>query len=221
MADSASPRIIEKKNSDVIKPYEKVGDLSPSPRPLDDFRVKFNVWIFRCLTLIVILTEIITTPTPMLADSAIVQSLVETKVNMANKGYLVRSVLALLQFLLQCGCLFPLIVFTQTPLIISLASTCLRLPSEPQFGCLSLSSLIALLERRTLHTISWTAWGCSQTSEMACSWWPSFRLASFIAYTTRFCSGIFRTSVVHLCCLVSFSWCIAWRKWPHTFCLDM
>ncbi|XP_074615490.1 major facilitator superfamily domain-containing protein 6-like [Acropora palmata] len=79
MADSASPRIIEKKNSDVIKPYEKVGDLSPSPRPLDDFRVKFNVWIFRCLTLIVILTEIITTPTPMLADSAIVQSLVETK----------------------------------------------------------------------------------------------------------------------------------------------
>lgn len=79
MADSTSYQIIEKNGSDVIKPYEKSGDVTPSPRPLNDFRVKFNTWIFRCLILIVILTEIITTPTPMLADSAIVQSLVETK----------------------------------------------------------------------------------------------------------------------------------------------
>ena len=70
--------VIRKKEPDVMKPYEKLGQMTESPKPNDDFRVKFNTWIFRCLILIVILTEIITTPTPMMADSAIVQSLVET-----------------------------------------------------------------------------------------------------------------------------------------------
>ena len=77
MADTTR-KVIRKKEPDVIKPYEKTGQMTASPKPKDDFRVKFNTWIFRCLILVVILTEIITTPTPMMADSAIVQSLVET-----------------------------------------------------------------------------------------------------------------------------------------------
>jgi len=78
LADPKKDTIIKKKKTDVILPYEKMGKMIPSPKPSTDFRVKFNTWLFRTLILIVILTEIITTPTPMLADSAIVQSLVET-----------------------------------------------------------------------------------------------------------------------------------------------
>lgn len=70
--------IIQKAKDNAIIPYIKLGEMDSSPKPSNDFRVKFNTWIFRCLILVVILTEIITTPTPMLADIAIVQSLVET-----------------------------------------------------------------------------------------------------------------------------------------------
>lgn len=78
VADPTGSKIVERRNAHMVMPYEKMGTMIPSPRPSDDFRVKFNTWIFRCLILIVVLTEIITTPTPMLADNAIVQSLVET-----------------------------------------------------------------------------------------------------------------------------------------------
>lgn len=79
MADPTKDQIIQKtKNADAIMPYERMGKMIASPKPNEDFRVKFNIWVFRTLILIVILTEIITTPTPMLADSAIVRSLVET-----------------------------------------------------------------------------------------------------------------------------------------------
>lgn len=51
---------------------------SKSPKPKDDFRVRYNYWMFRTLAVIIILTEIITSPTPMLADSAVIQSLTDT-----------------------------------------------------------------------------------------------------------------------------------------------
>ncbi|XP_031568182.1 major facilitator superfamily domain-containing protein 6-A-like [Actinia tenebrosa] len=51
------------------------GNISKSPKPADDFRVRYNFWILRTLIVIVILTEIITSPTPMIADSAVIQSL--------------------------------------------------------------------------------------------------------------------------------------------------
>lgn len=78
MSDSTEDKIIKKKKDDGVRPYEEKDEMVESPKPQDDFRVKYNTWVFRSLILIVILTEIITTPTPMLADNAIVRSLVET-----------------------------------------------------------------------------------------------------------------------------------------------
>lgn len=49
-----------------------------SPKPDKDFRIRYNYWIIRTLAVIIILTEIITTPTPMLADSAVIHSLADT-----------------------------------------------------------------------------------------------------------------------------------------------
>ena len=77
-SDSAQENIVTKHKNNELRPYETVNDMQRSPRPSEDFRVKYNTWVFRTLILIVILTEIITTPTPMLADNAIVRSLVET-----------------------------------------------------------------------------------------------------------------------------------------------
>lgn len=78
MSDSTEDKIIKKNKDNGIMPYEQKDEMVESPKPQDDFRVKYNTWVFRTLILIVILTEIITTPTPMLADNAIVRSLVET-----------------------------------------------------------------------------------------------------------------------------------------------
>ena len=78
LSDSTEDKIIKRKGHYGVRPYEKKGSMVKSPRPKDDFRVVYNTWVFRTLILIVILTEIITTPTPMLADNAIVRSLVET-----------------------------------------------------------------------------------------------------------------------------------------------
>lgn len=79
MADSSTKdKIIYKKKNDGIMPYQTMNEMIKSPKPEDDFRVEYNTWVFRTLILIVILTEIITTPTPMLVDNAIVRSLVET-----------------------------------------------------------------------------------------------------------------------------------------------
>ena len=78
LSDSTEDKIIKKKGEYGVRPYEAKGSMVKSPRPKDDFRVVYNTWVFRTLILIVILTEIITTPTPMLADNAIVRSLVET-----------------------------------------------------------------------------------------------------------------------------------------------
>ena len=61
-----------------INQFPPPSEIQQSPKPADDFRVRFNMWIFRSLIVIVILTEIITTPTPMLADSAIVRALVDS-----------------------------------------------------------------------------------------------------------------------------------------------
>lgn len=78
LSDSTEDKIIKKNKDYGVRPYETKGSMVKSPRPKDDFRVVYNTWVFRTLVLIVILTEIITTPTPMLADNAIVRSLVET-----------------------------------------------------------------------------------------------------------------------------------------------
>ena len=78
LSDSTEDKITKKKGEYGVRPYEAKGSMVKSPRPKDDFRVVYNTWVFRTLILIVILTEIITTPTPMLADNAIVRSLVET-----------------------------------------------------------------------------------------------------------------------------------------------
>jgi len=78
LSDSTEDKIIEKTKDYGVRPYETKDNMVKSPRPKDDFRVAYNTWVFRTLILIVILTEIITTPTPMLADNAIVRSLVET-----------------------------------------------------------------------------------------------------------------------------------------------
>ena len=78
MSDSTEDKIIKKNKDGGVLPYEEKDKMVKSPKPQDDFRVKYNIWVFRTLILIVILTEIITTPTPMLADNAIVRSLVET-----------------------------------------------------------------------------------------------------------------------------------------------
>lgn len=77
-SDSTEDKIVTKKKDYGVRPYETKSNMVKSPRPKDDFRVAYNTWVFRTLILIVILTEIITTPTPMLADNAIVRSLVET-----------------------------------------------------------------------------------------------------------------------------------------------
>lgn len=112
MADTATSGIFERKKDDVIKVYEKMGLLIPSPKKDDDFRIKFNTWIFRCLILIVILTEIITTPTPMLADIAIVQSLVETKSEYGKQrlfgslGLSLAAILVAVWVSLNTDCLF-------------------------------------------------------------------------------------------------------------------
>ncbi|XP_073239359.1 major facilitator superfamily domain-containing protein 6-like [Porites lutea] len=111
-ADTATSGIVERKKDDVIKVYEKMGSLIPSPKEYDDFRIKFNTWIFRCLILIVILTEIITTPTPMLADIAIVQSLVETKSEYGKQrlfgslGLSLAAILVAVWVSLNTDCLF-------------------------------------------------------------------------------------------------------------------
>ena len=111
-ADTATSGIVERKKDDVIKVYEKMGTLIPSPKENDDFRIKFNTWIFRCLILIVILTEIITTPTPMLADIAIVQSLVETKSEYGKQrlfgslGLSLAAILVAVWVSLNTDCLF-------------------------------------------------------------------------------------------------------------------
>lgn len=111
-ADTATSGIVERKSNDVIKVYEKMGSLIPSPKENDDFRIKFNTWIFRCLILIVILTEIITTPTPMLADIAIVQSLVETKSEYGKQrlfgslGLSLAAILVAVWVSLNTDCLF-------------------------------------------------------------------------------------------------------------------
>lgn len=111
-ADTATSGIVERKKDDVIKVYEKMGSLIPSPKENDDFRIKFNTWIFRCLILIVILTEIITTPTPMLADIAIVQSLVETKSEYGKQrlfgslGLSLAAILVAVWVSLNTDCLF-------------------------------------------------------------------------------------------------------------------
>lgn len=78
VSDSAQGNFVTKHKDDELRPYETWNTITRSPRPNEDFRVKYNTWVFRTLILIVILTEIITTPTPMLADNAIVRSLVET-----------------------------------------------------------------------------------------------------------------------------------------------
>lgn len=78
LSDSTEDKIIKKKKDYGVRPYETKDNMVKSPKPKDDFRVAYNTWVFRTLILIVILTEIITTPTPMLADNAIVRSLVET-----------------------------------------------------------------------------------------------------------------------------------------------
>ena len=78
MADSPEEKIVTKGKDDGVLPYMTMKEMKESPKPSDDFRLKYNTWVFRTLILIVILTEIITTPTPMLADNAIVRSLVET-----------------------------------------------------------------------------------------------------------------------------------------------
>lgn len=112
MADTQTSGIIERKKDDFIKVYEKVGSLIPSPKEYDDFRIKFNAWIFRCLILIVILTEIITTPTPMLADIAIVQSLVETESEYGKQrlfgslGLSLAAILVAVWVSLNTDCLF-------------------------------------------------------------------------------------------------------------------
>ena len=64
------------RNRRSIEAFEQIK--KPSPHPTRDFRVRYNYWVFRTLVVIVILTEIVTTPTPMLADIAIVQALVDT-----------------------------------------------------------------------------------------------------------------------------------------------
>ena len=64
------------RNKRSIEAFDQIN--KRSPHPARDFRVRYNYWIFRTLIVIVILTEIVTTPTPMLADIAIVQALVDT-----------------------------------------------------------------------------------------------------------------------------------------------
>ncbi|EDO46692.1 predicted protein [Nematostella vectensis] len=50
-----------------------------SPHPSHDFRVHYNSLIFLTLLVIVFLTEVLTTPTLMLADSEVVQALANTE----------------------------------------------------------------------------------------------------------------------------------------------
>ena len=76
--DPQEQQIINKKKVPGMEPFQSSEKMVESPKPSYDFRVQYNFWVFRTLVVIVVLTEIITTPTPMLADNAIVQALVET-----------------------------------------------------------------------------------------------------------------------------------------------
>lgn len=73
--DDRRPKVIKSfTNQQHLGAFQN-GDISKSPKPSEDFRVKYNFWILRTLIIIVILTEIITSPTPMIADSAVIHSL--------------------------------------------------------------------------------------------------------------------------------------------------
>lgn len=71
------------RNRRSIEAFDEIN--KQSPHPSRDFRVRYNYWIFRTLVVIVILTEIVTTPTPMLADIAIVQALIDTDSEYGNQ----------------------------------------------------------------------------------------------------------------------------------------
>ena len=73
--DDSPQRVIELIKAQKHLGVFQEGKISKSPRPAEDFRVQYNFWILRTLIIIIILTEIITSPTPMIADSAVVHSL--------------------------------------------------------------------------------------------------------------------------------------------------
>lgn len=73
--DGSHPKLIELTKKQKHLGAFQDGNISKSPKPPEDFRVQYNYWILRTLIVIVILTEIITSPTPMIADSAVIQSL--------------------------------------------------------------------------------------------------------------------------------------------------